>query len=176
MLMPVPYGTMFTSNFHPVGPAWRGVCWAVPKLTSCGWRCCTRLLDCSATIRAEHLLAAIALWDYCERSVLYVFGDAMGDPLADDLARLIRQAGERGITKTDISSVSHAERSRRQDESSVGAACGPWCRTFRQRANRRASHRAVVRWPGIVVETLKHGETNVRTANRVTILRSNPRS
>ena len=61
------------------------------------------LLDCSSSIRAEHLLAAIALWDYCERSVLFVFGDAMGDPLADDLARLIRQSGERGISKTDIS-------------------------------------------------------------------------
>jgi hypothetical protein len=53
-------------------------------------------------IRAEHLLAATAFWDYAERSVLYVFGDSLGDPLADDLLRLIRQAGARGVTRTDV--------------------------------------------------------------------------
>jgi hypothetical protein len=61
------------------------------------------LLDQSPVIRADHLLAAVALWDYCERSVLFVFGDLLGDPLADDILRLIRQAGQRGVTRTDIS-------------------------------------------------------------------------
>src|SRR5262249_44816902 len=36
------------------------------------------LMDCSAVIQAEHLLAALTLWDYCERSVYYVFGDCLG--------------------------------------------------------------------------------------------------
>lgn len=35
------------------------------------------LLDKSRVIRHEHLLAALAFWDYCEESVRYVFGDAV---------------------------------------------------------------------------------------------------
>jgi hypothetical protein len=60
------------------------------------------LMDLKAVIGADHLLAALALWDYAERSVLYVFGDNLGDPLADDLLKLIRASGGRGITKNDI--------------------------------------------------------------------------
>jgi hypothetical protein len=60
------------------------------------------LLDCSASIRAVHLLAALALWDYAERSVTFVFGDCLGDPVADELQRLLR-ACPGGLTRTDIS-------------------------------------------------------------------------
>ena len=35
------------------------------------------LMDCSALIRASHLLSALALWDYAERSVRFVFGDGL---------------------------------------------------------------------------------------------------
>jgi Protein of unknown function (DUF3987) len=59
------------------------------------------LLDKSAVIRAEHLVAAVALWDYAERSVLFVFGDATGDPLADDILRLLR-ASPQGLRRSDI--------------------------------------------------------------------------
>jgi hypothetical protein len=59
------------------------------------------LLDRSAVIRAPHLLAALALWDYCERSVLFIFGDTLGDPVADELLRLLR-ACPNGLTRTDI--------------------------------------------------------------------------
>lgn len=60
------------------------------------------LLDRSAVIRAEHLVAAAAVWDYCERSVLFLFGDSLGDPLADDLLGLIRGAGPAGVTRTEV--------------------------------------------------------------------------
>src|SRR5262249_24929699 len=33
------------------------------------------LLDRSAVIRAPHLMAGLAVWDYAERSVYFVFGD-----------------------------------------------------------------------------------------------------
>jgi hypothetical protein len=59
------------------------------------------LLDRSAVIRADHLAAAAALWDYAERSVLFVFGDATGDPLADDILRLLR-ASPQGIRRSEI--------------------------------------------------------------------------
>jgi hypothetical protein len=60
------------------------------------------LMDCKAMIGVEHLLAALALWDYVEKSVLFVFGDNLGDPLADDLLRVIRAAGGQGVTKNEI--------------------------------------------------------------------------
>src|SRR5262249_51435294 len=53
-------------------------------------------------IRAEHLQAALALWDYCEQSVRYIFGDSLGDPLADDLLLLLRAAGQAGMTRSEI--------------------------------------------------------------------------
>jgi hypothetical protein len=59
------------------------------------------LLDRSALIQPPHLLAALALWDYVERSVYHVFGDRLGDPIADDLLRLLRTCPA-GLTRTEI--------------------------------------------------------------------------
>jgi hypothetical protein len=59
------------------------------------------LLDRSTVIGAPHLMAALALWDYCERSVYFIFGDQLGDPLADDLLRLLRSCPG-GLTRTEI--------------------------------------------------------------------------
>lgn len=41
-------------------------------------------------IRVSHLLAALAVWDYCKASVFHIFGDAIGDPIADRLLRKIK--------------------------------------------------------------------------------------
>jgi hypothetical protein len=60
------------------------------------------LLDRSQVIRKPHLLAALACWDYVEASVRHVFGDCLGDPLADDLLRLLRTCPG-GLTRTEIS-------------------------------------------------------------------------
>jgi hypothetical protein len=59
------------------------------------------LLDRSMAIGATHLLAALALWDYCDRSVYHVFGDDLGDPVADELLRLLRGSPD-GLTRTDM--------------------------------------------------------------------------
>ncbi len=60
------------------------------------------LLDCSAVVRTPHLKAALALWEYAEASARFIFGDALGDPLADEILRLLR-ANSEGLTRTDIS-------------------------------------------------------------------------
>jgi len=63
------------------------------------------LLDCSPDIREPHLRAALALWDYAERSVKYIFGDALGDPVADTILTHLRAAGRAGLSRTDISGL-----------------------------------------------------------------------
>jgi hypothetical protein len=60
------------------------------------------LLDRSGEIRPEHLRAALALWDYCERSALYIFGDALGDRDAQAILDALR-AAPAGLTRTEIS-------------------------------------------------------------------------
>lgn len=67
--------------------------------------CLYALLDCSATVRREHLAAALSLWKYCEDSARYIFGERTGDRLADDLLRALREAEADGLTRTDITNL-----------------------------------------------------------------------
>lgn len=58
-------------------------------------------LDGDSEIRPDHLLAALAVWDYCEASARYIFGDSLGDPVADRIKDMLRQAPE-GLSRTSI--------------------------------------------------------------------------
>ena len=60
------------------------------------------LLDSSALIDLPHLEAALELWRYALDSVRYVFGSALGDPMADEILRALRAAGRDGMTRSDI--------------------------------------------------------------------------
>ncbi len=64
--------------------------------------CLYGLLDEAQEVRAEHLRAALALWQYCEESARFIFGDALGDPLADELLSRLRQSVD-GLTRTELS-------------------------------------------------------------------------
>lgn len=59
------------------------------------------LLDRAPAIRAEHLAAALAVWHYNERSVKYIFGDALGDPTADMILDALKNTPQ-GLTSTEI--------------------------------------------------------------------------
>jgi hypothetical protein len=59
------------------------------------------LLDKSSVIGVTHLRAALALWRYCEQSVSHIFGDSLGDSLADELLRLLRGSPS-GLTRNEI--------------------------------------------------------------------------
>jgi hypothetical protein len=63
------------------------------------------VMDESYEIEHEHLLAALALWEYAEASARYVFGDATGDPVADQIAEALKAAGDGGMTRTEISGL-----------------------------------------------------------------------
>lgn len=59
------------------------------------------VLDGSKIIRREHLLAALAVWDYCERSARFVFGETIGDPIADEILRGLRATPD-GLDREEI--------------------------------------------------------------------------
>ena len=60
------------------------------------------VLDLSREVRREHIEAALALWEYAEESARYIFGDATGDPEADEILDALRAARARGLTRTEI--------------------------------------------------------------------------
>ena len=66
---------------------------------------CYATLDGSPVIDIEHVQAALAVWRYSEASALYLFGDALGDPIADRLLEAICQAGDDGLDSTGQSAV-----------------------------------------------------------------------
>jgi hypothetical protein len=82
------------------------------------------LLDGEAEIGTEHLAAALALWGYCERSAYFIFGDMLGDPVADEILQALRRNGDAGMTRTDISGLFGRHRSSAQIEASLAALAG----------------------------------------------------
>ncbi len=59
------------------------------------------LLDGAACIGIQHLQAALALWDYSEASVRFIFGTATGDGIANRILEALTTQGE--MTETEIS-------------------------------------------------------------------------
>jgi hypothetical protein len=59
------------------------------------------VLDKTRAIAAAHLLAALAVWDYCEASAQYIFGAALGNPEADKILQALRLAPV-GLTRTEV--------------------------------------------------------------------------
>jgi hypothetical protein len=70
------------------------------------------LLDQSPAIRIEHLSAAIAVWDVCQESVLSIFGDRTGNPVAD---RILDELASRGELSRE--EITHIFSRHRVDES-----------------------------------------------------------
>jgi hypothetical protein len=58
------------------------------------------LMDGSNMVRAADLRAALALWRYCEASVRFVFGERIGNAVADRLIERLRDSGPDGLTRS----------------------------------------------------------------------------
>ena len=67
--------------------------------------CLYALLDGQKVIGEPHLRAALALWEYCAASARSVFGDSIGDEIADALLGALRRAGAEGLTRTELSAA-----------------------------------------------------------------------
>ncbi len=57
------------------------------------------VLDGSTIINEFHLEAALAAWDYCKQSAIYIFGDHESDPIAD---KIINRLKNSPMSSTDI--------------------------------------------------------------------------
>ena len=42
--------------------------------------CLYAILDLSELIKLDHILAGLSVWNYCEQSARYIFGESLGDP------------------------------------------------------------------------------------------------
>jgi hypothetical protein len=73
------------------------------------------LMDCSSAIRVEHLQAATAIWDYCEASVRYVFGNKTGDQYADRITDALLESENGYLTDDDIGRLFGGHRTREKD-------------------------------------------------------------
>ena len=68
------------------------------------------LLDRSGYITRGHLAAALATWAYAEASSRHIFGDGLGEPMADETLRALRDRPD-GMTRTQIRDVFKRNRS-----------------------------------------------------------------
>jgi hypothetical protein len=59
------------------------------------------LLDGQRQIGRPHLKAALALWDYAQRSARWTLGQATGDPLAEHIHAALRRSPD-GLTRTQL--------------------------------------------------------------------------
>ena len=75
--------------------------------------CIYALLDKSEVIKADHLMAGLAVWTYCEKSAEHIFGDALEDRVADEIMQRLKDK-PKGLTRTEISNLfgRHIERER----------------------------------------------------------------
>jgi CHC2 zinc finger len=62
-------------------------------------------LNGSRVIRRVHQEAALEIWRYCEQSAKYIFGDRLDDPTAQAIMLALREAGDAGLTRHDISAI-----------------------------------------------------------------------
>ncbi|MBF0366484.1 MAG: toprim domain-containing protein [Oligoflexia bacterium] len=69
------------------------------------------LLDTSSLIEAKHLDAALAVWDYSQRSCYHIFGDLYdGEPSGKIMAKIKESCGK--VTRTEINNLFDGHRSK----------------------------------------------------------------
>lgn len=76
--------------------------------------CIYALLDLSDVVERAHLKAALAVWKYCEDSARFIFGVSLGNAVADEILKGLRDKGNGGLRRTDISTL--FQRNRRKEE------------------------------------------------------------
>jgi hypothetical protein len=86
--------------------------------------CLYALLDCSDVVGIKHLDAALALWQYCEESARYIFGNKTGNRIADTLFGALLGASADGMSRTDIRDLFNRNASSGQIDAAVKLLVG----------------------------------------------------
>lgn len=74
------------------------------------------LLDGSKVIDIQHVTAAWAMWRYCRDSAAYIFGESIGNPIADQLLKALNGAGNAGLDGREQHALFAGNASKRQLE------------------------------------------------------------
>ena len=100
------------------------------------------LLDSSSNIRREHLVAALAVWRYADESARCIFGDAVGDAVADEILRALRSRQRAGMTRTEIRDLFHRNKKQTDIQRALGllAQRGLVARTAEETEGRAIEH------------------------------------
>jgi hypothetical protein len=110
------------------------------------------LMDLKPEIDLVHLRAAIALWEYAEASTVRIFGDALGDPIADEIYRALKHAYPDGMSRTAIRDLF----GRHQPASRISAALALLATNGRAKSKITATEgRPVETWFAIVGSAAK---------------------
>ncbi|MFI5323759.1 MAG: hypothetical protein ACHQ6U_09565 [Thermodesulfobacteriota bacterium] len=80
--------------------------------------CMYALLDESTEIQPEHLQAAVAIWEYAENSVRYIFRGMTRDRVASEIEETLRLRSE-GMTRTEISNHFNRHKSAERIEAAL---------------------------------------------------------
>ncbi len=104
--------------------------------------CIYALLECSYQVEERHLRAALALWDYCERSTKFIFGNSTGDTVADEIVEALRHHKD-GMTRTDIQAIFQRNKSSERLAQALALllSCG-----LAERRELKTGGRPVERW------------------------------
>jgi hypothetical protein len=101
------------------------------------------VLDGQTNIGLPHVNAALAVWEYCEASSAYIFGASLGDPVADEILRALRQSGAEGMSRNSIRDLF----GRHQSSDRIGAALAQLMTSGKARAEvRQTAGRPVELW------------------------------
>jgi hypothetical protein len=63
------------------------------------------LLDNTEQIDLPHLRAALAVWAFCEDSATQIWGDMLGDDVADTILTALKTSGLAGVGRTEMSNL-----------------------------------------------------------------------
>jgi hypothetical protein len=107
--------------------------------------CIYAALDTNRVIKVCHLRAALAVWDYCERSAKHIFGNRLGNPDADAILEALKGRAE-GMTRREI----HALFSRNLSSERIDRARDALLKAqLIQRAFDRTDGRPAERWTAV---------------------------
>ncbi len=58
---------------------------------------CRALSECRDEIEEPQLRATLAIWDCCAASAAFIFGESLGNPVAERILELLKTAGKEGM-------------------------------------------------------------------------------